>query len=62
MNLSSVDRSFVVFRQPWGDHEWDSCEPGQEKLCAEWHGAVLVFVASSKSRAEREVRILNGWN
>jgi hypothetical protein len=61
MNTTTKQRSFIVFRTPDGQCEWDSCDFGTELTCAKFHNAVLIRIEGTQGKAEREVRILNGW-
>jgi hypothetical protein len=61
VNVNSNLRSFIVFRTLDGSCEWDSCDFGTELTCVKSHNGVLVRIEKSKEKAEREVRILNGW-
>ncbi len=56
--------TYIVFKQPWGEHEWDECGEMLPELCASWHGdgVELVSTHDSKKEAERAVRRLNGWD
>jgi len=61
VNNASRYRSFIVFRTPDGSCEWDECDFGTELTCAKFHKGTLVSIEKNKEKAEREVRILNGW-
>ena len=62
MNVNPNLRSFIVFRTLNGQCEWDSCPFGTELTCAKFHKGELVRIETTQEKAEREVRILNGWN
>jgi len=61
VNTTSKHRSFIVFRTPDGQCEWDECAFGTELTCVKFHKGVLVRIEKTQEKAEREVRILNGW-
>lgn len=61
LNVSELQR-FIVFRQPWGEYEWDVAALGTEFFCAEEHGADLIQVCDSKAKAETLVRRCNNWD
>jgi hypothetical protein len=61
VNVHPNHRSFIVFRTPDGQCEWDSCPFGTELSCVKFHKGVLVSIEKTQEKAEREVRILNGW-